>query len=67
MSILLEGEVLRDHKTGAKGTVIGNLGTRRDRKGKMCQKVEVRIYEAKAHYKVGDAVIWSIPMKEDEL
>lgn len=66
MTILLEGEVMRHQKTGAKAVVTMNLGSRRDRHGILCQKLQVRIYEAKAHYKVGDYTVWSAPLEEEE-
>lgn len=56
-------EVLRDPLTGSLAEVVEDRGQHLSRHGKLCDVALVKIFHAKEHYKVGDKVIWLVPVE----
>ena len=64
--MLVATEIIKDPITKAEATVVSYLGEDLSRHGRLCDVAEVRIFNPKEHYKMGDLVIWMIPIEGED-
>ncbi|KKM21699.1 hypothetical protein LCGC14_1632720 [marine sediment metagenome] len=57
-------EILKDPLTGALAEVVEDRGQYLSRHGELCDVALVKIFHACGHYKVGDQVIWLVPVED---
>ena len=61
---LVPPEILKDPDTGSLAEVVEDRGQHLSRHGKLCDVALVKILHARQHYRVGDQVIWLVPVAE---
>ncbi len=64
--MLVASEIIKDQITKSEATVISYLGEDISRHGVLCDVVEVKIFNPKEHHKMGDVVVWFIPIERED-
>ncbi len=64
--MLVVSEIIKDPITKSEATVVSYLGEDLSRHGKLCDVVEVKIFNPKEHHKMGDVVVWFVPIEGED-